>query len=194
MSRPLILIDNYDSFSFNLVQAFGAMGARVVVFRNDRITVGKVLDLDPSRIVISPGPGRPQGAGISMPLIEAAAGRVPLLGVCLGHQCLAQLYGGTIVHAPRMVHGKTVRIEHCGKGLFDGLDQNFTAGCYNSLMVRDAELPAELEVSARCADDTRSIMGLRHLEHPLFGVQFHPESFLTEDGGRLLRNFLEGCW
>jgi para-aminobenzoate synthetase component II len=184
----ILLIDNFDSFTFNLVQALGGLGAELKVMRHDAITVAQVEALRPERIVISPGPCTPDEAGVSMELIRAFAGRVPLLGVCLGHQCIGQVFGARVVRAPVPVHGKTAAIEHTGQGVFRGMPQPFTAARYHSLVVDRATLPACLEVTAW---HDGLIMGLRHRERPwLEGVQFHPESFLTQDGKRLLGNFL----
>jgi len=184
----LLLIDNYDSFTYNLVQAFLVLGAGVQVFRNDEITVGQALALAPTHVCISPGPGRPEGAGVSLAMIAAFERRVPLLGVCLGHQSLVQHFGGQIVAAPRLMHGKTSMVSHDGRGVFAGLDNPFEAGRYHSLTAEDASLPAVLEVSART--ERGEIMGVRHRSLPLEGVQFHPESVLTPAGNRLMENFL----
>ncbi len=186
----LLLVDNYDSFTFNLYQYLGELGAEVKVVRNDEVTVEKALALRPDRIVISPGPGNPDEAGISMDLIRAATGKVPLLGVCLGHQSLAQAFGGRIVRAPKLMHGKTSEIHHDGRTVFAGLPAPFTATRYHSLVADRATLPACLEVSAWTDDGV--IMGARHRAAPVEGVQFHPESILTTAGKDLLRNFLEG--
>jgi anthranilate synthase/aminodeoxychorismate synthase-like glutamine amidotransferase len=196
MLGDLLIVDNYDSFTHNLAQAFGALGARVEVVRSDALSVEQIMRGAPPRIVVSPGPGRPVDAGVSVELITAAAGRVALLGVCLGHQCLAQAFGGRIVHAPVIMHGKTCRVEHAGDGLFQGLPAGFEAARYNSLTVDPQSLPGQLEATAWSADTDgpRVLMGLRHRRYPLFGVQFHPESFLTPLGPVMLTNFLEGCW
>ena len=188
MTPKLLLIDNYDSFTYNLVQAFLVLGAGVQVFRNDEITVGQALALAPTHVCISPGPGRPEGAGVSLAMIAAFERRVPLLGVCLGHQSLVQHFGGQIVAAPRLMHGKTSMVSHDGRGVFAGLDNPFEAGRYHSLTAEDASLPAVLEVSARTGRG--EIMGVRHRSLPLEGVQFHPESVLTPAGNRLMENFL----
>ena len=187
----LLLIDNYDSFTFNLYQYLAELGAQVEVYRNDQLSVEDALAMGPERIVVSPGPCSPDEAGISVDLIRAAAGRVPLLGVCLGHQSLAQAFGGRIVRAPRLMHGKTSEIHHDGRGLFAGLPQPFTATRYHSLIVARESVPDCLEVSAWTEDGL--VMGLRHREHTLEGVQFHPESILTTVGRDLLRNFLRLC-
>jgi anthranilate synthase component II len=184
----LLLIDNYDSFTYNLYQYLGELGAQARVVRNDEISVAEAIALRPQAIVISPGPGTPDEAGISMDLIHAVAGDVPLLGVCLGHQALGQAFGGRIVRAPSLMHGKTSEIHHDGRTVFAGLPLPFTATRYHSLVIAPESLPDCLEVSARTADGV--IMGVRHREHPLEGVQFHPESILTTAGKDLLANFL----
>ncbi|MBI3043961.1 MAG: aminodeoxychorismate/anthranilate synthase component II [Betaproteobacteria bacterium] len=186
----LLMIDNYDSFTYNLVQYFGELGEEVAVYRNDEITLEGVDRLVPARIVISPGPCTPNEAGISVPLIKAFSGRIPILGVCLGHQAIGQAFGGRIVHARQLMHGKTSAIRHDGRGVFRGLPDGFTATRYHSLVIERASLPACLEVSAWTDDG--EIMGVRHKELAVEGVQFHPESILTEHGHRLLKNFLEG--
>lgn len=184
----LLVIDNYDSFTYNLVQYLGELGAEVRVVRNDRITVEEVADLKPERVVISPGPCTPTEAGVSCALIQAFAGRLPILGVCLGHQCLGQAMGGRIIRADRLMHGKTSPIQHDGRTIFAGLPRPFEATRYHSLIVDRATLPSSLEVSAETPEG--EIMGLRHRAFPLEGVQFHPESILTKPGKDLLRNFL----
>jgi len=184
----ILLIDNYDSFTFNLYQYLCELGAEVVVRRNDALTVADVRALGPERVVISPGPCTPAEAGISVDLIHELAGEVPILGVCLGHQAIGVAFGGQVVRAPRLMHGKTSRISHDGRGVFTGLPNPFVATRYHSLMVDEASLPADLEVSARSEDGV--IMGLRHRRYPVEGVQFHPESILTEAGKDLLANFL----
>jgi anthranilate synthase/aminodeoxychorismate synthase-like glutamine amidotransferase len=184
----LLLVDNYDSFTYNLYQYLGELGAAVRVVRNDEIAVAEAMALRPEAIVISPGPGTPDEAGISLDLIRAAAGSVPLLGVCLGHQSLGQAFGGRIVRAPSLMHGKTSEIHHDGRTIFAGLPEPFTATRYHSLVIAPESLPACLEVSARTADGV--IMAVRHREHRLEGVQFHPESILTTAGKDLLANFL----
>jgi anthranilate synthase/aminodeoxychorismate synthase-like glutamine amidotransferase len=185
---PILLVDNYDSFTYNLYQYLGELEAEVQVARNDALRVEEVLALDPRAIVISPGPGTPDQAGISLELIRAAAGRVPLLGVCLGHQALGQAFGGKVVRAPKLMHGKTSEIHHDGRTVFAGLPPAFTATRYHSLVVARDTVPDCLEVSAWTADGI--VMGLRHRAHALEGVQFHPESILTGAGKDLLRNFL----
>ena len=184
----LLLIDNYDSFTYNLVQAFMVLGADVQVYRNDEISIEQALALSPSHLCISPGPGRPDDAGLSLQMLAAFERRVPILGVCLGHQSLVQHFGGRIVSADRLMHGKTSMIEHDGRTLYEGLRQPFQAGRYHSLAAEPASLPAVLEVTAR--SERGEIMGVRHRELPLEGVQFHPESVLTPEGNRLLGNFL----
>ena len=184
----MLLIDNYDSFTYNLVQAFAARGAEVMVYRNDAITVEKALELAPTHLVISPGPGRPDDAGVSLQMIGAFAERVPVLGVCLGHQCLVQYFGGAIVRADRLMHGKTSMAEHDGRTIYEGLSQPFEVGRYHSLCAREETLPDVLELSAKT--DLGEVMGVRHKTLPLEGVQFHPESVLTPEGGRLMENFL----
>ena len=185
----LVVIDNFDSFTYNLVQYLGELGARPAVFRNDAITLGEIEALAPSHILISPGPGRPEDAGVSSRVIETFGARVPVLGVCLGHQAIGQAFGGRVIRAPRPVHGKTSLVEHDGRGLFAGLRGAFAAGRYHSLAVADDGWPADLEVAARSVDD-HLVMALRHRSRPIHGVQFHPESVLTGEGRHLLRNFL----
>jgi anthranilate synthase/aminodeoxychorismate synthase-like glutamine amidotransferase len=185
---PVLLIDNYDSFTYNLYQYLGELDAEVRVVRNDVLTVDQALALDPRAVVISPGPGTPDQAGISLELIRRAAGRVPLLGVCLGHQALGQAFGGRVVRAPKLMHGKTSEIHHDGRTVFAGVPQAFTATRYHSLVVARETVPDCLEISAWTTDGI--VMGLRHREHRLEGVQFHPESILTGAGKDLLRNFL----
>lgn len=184
----MLLIDNYDSFTYNLVQAFAAQGAEVLVYRNDTISVDEGLALEPTHLVISPGPGRPEDAGVSLAMIAAFADRIPLLGVCLGHQCLVQHFGGDIVRAERLMHGKTSMARHDGRTLYDGLSQPFEVGRYHSLCAEPASLPAVLELTAQTASG--EVMGVRHRELPLEGVQFHPESILTPEGDRLMANFM----
>lgn len=186
----LLVIDNYDSFTYNLVQYFMELGAEVLVKRNDEIGLDEIAELKPERICISPGPCTPSEAGISKAVIARFGPELPVLGVCLGHQALAEVYGGEVVRAGRLMHGKTSEIEHDAGGVFAGLPQPFTATRYHSLIVKPETLPACLEVSARCAEDPSEIMGLRHREFPVHGVQFHPESVLTPSGKKLLGNFL----
>jgi anthranilate synthase component 2 len=191
----LLMIDNYDSFTFNLVQYLGELGVDVRVYRNDGIRLEEVADLDPEQIVISPGPCTPNEAGVSVPLIREFAGRIPILGVCLGHQSIGQAFGGRIVKAREVMHGKTSAIYHGGQGVFMGLEVPFQATRYHSLVVEEASLPPCLEVTAwtQKEDGTRDeIMGVRHRDYPVQGVQFHPESILTRHGHDLLRNFIEG--
>jgi anthranilate synthase/aminodeoxychorismate synthase-like glutamine amidotransferase len=185
----LLVIDNYDSFTYNLVQYLGELGEQVEVRRNNEVTLDEIeSDLKPARILISPGPGTPDDAGVSMKVIESFAGRIPILGVCLGHQSIGQVFGGRVVRAPQLCHGKSSPVQHDGKTIFTGLDQSFSAGRYHSLMVEDQSLPSCLEVSARTPDGI--IMGLRHREMNVEGVQFHPESIMTTEGKKLLANFL----
>jgi anthranilate synthase/aminodeoxychorismate synthase-like glutamine amidotransferase len=186
----LLLIDNYDSFTYNLAQYLGELGAAPLVRRNDRIDCDEVEALAPDHIVISPGPGRPESAGVSVEVIRRFAGRIPILGVCLGHQAIGVAFGGTVICAPILMHGKTSRIEHDGRGLFRDVDGVFEAGRYHSLVVSEEAWPAEIEVAARAVDDA-TVMALRHRRLPVHGVQFHPESVLTGEGRRLLRAFLE---
>jgi anthranilate synthase/aminodeoxychorismate synthase-like glutamine amidotransferase len=190
MTKPrLLLIDNYDSFTYNLVQAFLVLGADVHVYRNDAMTVEEALAFAPSHLCISPGPGTPYDAGVSMDTIRAFAGRLPVLGVCLGHQSMVEVFGGKVVRAGRLMHGKTSVIQHDGRTLFAGLPQPCEVGRYHSLIAAPETLPPELEVSARTAEG--EIMAVRHRTLMVEGVQFHPESILTPDGPALLRNFLE---
>jgi len=184
----LIVIDNYDSFTYNIVQYLGELGADLVVKRNDEITVPEIAALKPERIVISPGPCTPNEAGISNEVIRAFGSTIPLLGVCLGHQCIGHVFGGDVVRAGRLMHGKTSPIRHQGKGLFAGLPNPFEATRYHSLLVKPETLPSCLEITADTAEG--EIMGLRHREFPIHGVQFHPESILTLEGKKLLQNFL----
>jgi anthranilate synthase/aminodeoxychorismate synthase-like glutamine amidotransferase len=184
----ILLLDNYDSFTYNLAQYLGQMGATLEVRRNDQITLEEIEELAPERIVISPGPCTPKEAGISVPLIRRFAGKMPILGVCLGHQAIGDAFGGRVIRAPKIMHGKTSEIRHDGKTVFRSLPQGFTATRYHSLIVERKSLPRELEISAETADGT--IMGLRHRKMRVEGVQFHPESVLTEVGFRLLENFL----
>jgi anthranilate synthase/aminodeoxychorismate synthase-like glutamine amidotransferase len=188
----VFVLDNYDSFTYNLVQYLGELGADVVVARNDQTSLSEIEAIHPDGIVISPGPCTPQEAGISIELIRHFAGRVPILGVCLGHQAIGEAFGGKVVRAPNLMHGKTSAVEHDGKTIFRDLTSPMTATRYHSLIVEEKSLPAELEISATCRDrdGTRVIMGLRHRKVPVEGVQFHPESVLTEQGKRLVSNFL----
>jgi anthranilate synthase/aminodeoxychorismate synthase-like glutamine amidotransferase len=184
----MLLIDNYDSFTYNLVQAFAAQGAEVLVYRNDAIDVASAIALEPTHLVVSPGPGRPEDAGVSLAMINAFSERIPLLGVCLGHQCLVHHFGGAIVRAGRLMHGKTSMVKHDGRNLFRGLSQPFEAGRYHSLCAEHNSLPAVLELTAET--EQNEIMGVRHRTLPLEGVQFHPESVLTPEGKQLMANFL----
>jgi anthranilate synthase/aminodeoxychorismate synthase-like glutamine amidotransferase len=190
MKPALLLIDNYDSFTYNLMQAFLVLGADVQVYRNDAITVPEALALHPTHLCISPGPGTPQDAGISMDMIRAFAGRVPVFGVCLGHQAIVEVFGGKVVRAGRLMHGKTSPVEHDGRGLFVGLPQPCEVGRYHSLIAQPDSLPAVLQVTARTPEG--EIMGVRHRDLAVEGVQFHPESVLTPEGPQLMQNFLEG--
>jgi anthranilate synthase component II len=187
----ILVIDNYDSFTYNLVQYLGELGAEVNVVRNDLASVEEVASTRPERILISPGPGRPEDAGITMEVIRHFGETVPLLGVCLGHQAIGAAFGGAVIRAERPMHGKTSTIEHNGRGVFNGIGGPFAASRYHSLVVADENLPGELEVTARTREDG-TIMGLRHRAWPIHGVQFHPESILTAEGRHILRNFVEG--
>ena len=189
----LLMIDNYDSFTFNIVQYLGELGVEVKVVRNDEVDVAGIAALKPSQLVISPGPCTPDRAGISLAAIQAFAGQLPILGVCLGHQSIGQAFGGKIVHATKVMHGKTSAIFHTDSGIFSGLPQGYQATRYHSLAIEQASLPACLEVIAwtEQADTIEEIMGIRHRELPIQGVQFHPESILTEHGYTLLKNFLD---
>jgi anthranilate synthase/aminodeoxychorismate synthase-like glutamine amidotransferase len=188
VTTRLLLIDNYDSFTYNLVQAFMVLGAEVLVRRNDEITVEQAFGLEPTHLCISPGPGTPQGAGVSMRMIEAFAGRVPVFGVCLGHQSLVEVFGGKVVRAGRLMHGKTSLVHHDGRGVFAGLPNPFQAGRYHSLIAQRDTIPPSLEITAWTPEG--EIMGVRHRELAVEGVQFHPESILTPDGPALMGNFL----
>jgi anthranilate synthase/aminodeoxychorismate synthase-like glutamine amidotransferase len=185
----LFVLDNYDSFTYNLVQYFGELGAEMIIKRNDEITVDELAALKPERICISPGPCTPSEAGISNEVIRRFGANTPLLGVCLGHQCMGEVYGGNVVRADRLMHGKTSPIHHDNKGVFAGLPNPFEATRYHSLIVKRDTFPADLEITAETAEG--EIMGLRHRKFPVHGVQFHPESILTLEGKRLLKNFLE---
>lgn len=184
----ILVIDNYDSFTYNLVQILGEMGAELKVARNDQIALDEITALNPSHILISPGPGTPDDAGISQEVIRALGPTTPILGVCLGHQCIGQVYGGVVLRAPNLMHGKTSMIYHREDALFTGVPSPFEATRYHSLIVEEASLPSSLAVTAFTADG--DIMALRHKQHPVYGVQFHPESILTTYGERILRNFL----
>lgn len=189
----VFVLDNYDSFTYNLVQYMGELGAKMIIRRNDELTVDEVEALKPARILLSPGPCTPQEAGISIPLIRHFAGKVPILGVCLGHQAIGAAFGGNVVRAPHLMHGKTSEVEHDGKKLFAGVPTPVTCTRYHSLIVAEEGLPAELEITARTtsADGSSIIMGLRHRQYPIEGVQFHPESVLTSNGKQMIKNFLE---
>ena len=186
----VLVIDNYDSFTYNLVQYLGELGAEIRVIRNDMVSVDEIAAARPDRLVISPGPGRPEQAGVTMEVIRRLGASTPVLGVCLGHQAIGAVFGGRVVRAGVPMHGKTSTIEHDGRGVFNGISAPFVASRYHSLVVSDEALPAELEVTARTRED-KTIMGLRHRAWPIFGVQFHPESILTGEGHHILRNFLE---
>jgi anthranilate synthase/aminodeoxychorismate synthase-like glutamine amidotransferase len=187
----ILVLDNYDSFTYNLVQYLGELGAEVSVLRNDAATIDEISATRPERIVISPGPGRPEDAGVTIDVIKRLGPQTPIFGVCLGHQAIGAAFGGSVVRASVPMHGKTSTIEHNGRGLFSGLTAPFLASRYHSLVVADAGFPAELEITARTQEDG-TIMGLRHRSLPIHGVQFHPESILTGEGRKILRNFLEG--
>ena len=184
----LLVIDNYDSFTYNLVQYLGELGAQIEVRRNNEVTVDEIENISPDRIVISPGPGTPNDAGVSLQTIEEFGGKVPILGVCLGHQSIGQAFGGRVVRAAHLVHGKSSTVQHDGKTIFEGLAQNFTAGRYHSLVVERESVPDCLEISATTPSGT--VMGLRHRKLKIEGVQFHPESIMTTEGKKLLANFL----
>jgi len=190
----LLMIDNYDSFTYNLVQYFGELGADVKVVRNDQITIAEIEKLDPQQLVISPGPCTPNEAGISVEAIKYFAGKKPILGVCLGHQSIGQAFGGNIIHAKQIMHGKTSMIQHADKGVFNGLNNPFEATRYHSLVIEQSSLPSCLEVTSWTENADGSvdeIMGVQHKEYPIQGIQFHPESILTEHGHDMLKNFLE---
>lgn len=187
----LLVIDNYDSFTYNLFQYLGELGAEMEVYRNNKIMVDEVRGKSPTGIVISPGPGRPEDGGISLDLIREFSGKVPILGVCLGHQCIGQAFGGRVIGAGRIMHGKTSQIQHNGEDILEGLQNPFEATRYHSLVVERESLPEVLEVTAE--SEIGELMALRHREHPTWGVQFHPESILTGEGKKLLANFLKRC-
>jgi anthranilate synthase/aminodeoxychorismate synthase-like glutamine amidotransferase len=186
----VLVVDNYDSFTYNLVQYLGELGAEVIVRRNDEVDVAAVEKLLPSRILISPGPGRPEHAGVTLDVIRCFGARLPMLGVCLGHQAMGMAFGGHVRRAPVPMHGKTSTVDHDGRGVFTGITSSFQASRYHSLVVGDEDWPESLEITARSKEDGL-VMGLRHRTWPLHGVQFHPESILTHEGRRILRNFLE---
>ena len=187
----ILVIDNYDSFTYNIVQRLGELGAELSVYRHDKITVDRIQRLQPDRIVISPGPGFPRDAGISLELIRRLGAEIPLLGICLGHQSIGEAYGGRVVHAPELMHGKTSMIYHRGDPIFADVPNPFEATRYHSLIVEEATLPESLVITARA--QTGEIMGMRHRCHPVIGLQFHPESILTADGLKMLENFLDGA-
>ena len=187
----ILVIDNYDSFTYNLVQYLGELGADLKVIRNDKITVDQVKRMKPEKILLSPGPGEPKDAGISESLITAVDGKIPILGVCLGHQSIGEAFGGRIILAKRIMHGKTSMIYHNGREIFKGIKNPFEATRYHSLVVERKSLPKVLSVTAETKDKDREIMGLKHKTYPIWGVQFHPESILTGEGKKLLKNFLE---
>ena len=187
----LLVIDNYDSFTYNLVQYFGELGADIEIRRNDKVTVDEIKDLAPEKICISPGPCTPNEAGISCEVIREFGPSIPLLGVCLGHQSIGQVYGGEIIRAERLMHGETSPISHAGQGVFSGIPSPFEATRYHSLIIRRDSFPDCFEITAEAETEEREIMGLKHKEYPIHGVQFHPESILTGEGMKLLKNFLE---
>ena len=191
MAARILVLDNYDSFVFNLVQYLGEMGAEPIVHRSDALSIKQIIDLAPDGILISPGPGRPEDAGLSNEVIIQLGGKIPIFGVCLGHQCIGQVYGGDVVRAPQIMHGKTSLISHSGVGVFAGLPDPFEATRYHSLVVERSSIPAVLEITAQTEDGL--VMGLRHREFDVEGVQFHPESILTVGGHQLVGNFLERC-
>ena len=191
----ILIIDNYDSFTYNLVQYLGELGAEPLVRRNDEVTVEEIGEMAPRALVLSPGPCTPREAGITVPVVKRWGAELPILGVCLGHQAIGEAYGGKVVRAGRVMHGKTSRIEHAGNGLFEGLPSPLEVMRYHSLIVEASSLPAELEVLATSGDEQGEIQAMRHRSHPVWGVQFHPESIMTQEGKGLLRNFLSlaGC-
>jgi anthranilate synthase/aminodeoxychorismate synthase-like glutamine amidotransferase len=191
MAARILVLDNYDSFVFNLVQYLGEMGAEPIVHRSDALSIEQIVDLAPDGILISPGPGRPEDAGLSNEVIVRLGGKIPIFGVCLGHQCIGQVYGGDVVRAPQIMHGKTSLISHSGVGVFAGLPDPFEATRYHSLVVERSSIPDVLEITAQTEDGL--VMGLRHREFDVEGVQFHPESILTVGGHQLVGNFLERC-
>ena len=187
----IVVIDNYDSFVYNLVQYLGELGADPVVYRNDAVTVDQVAEQSPAGILVSPGPGRPEDAGVSNAVISSLGAEIPILGVCLGHQCIGEVFGGSVVRAPQVMHGKTSLVRHTAKGILEGLPDPFEATRYHSLVVERSSIPEALEITAESDDGL--VMGLRHRERPIEGVQFHPESILTVSGKDLMRNFLTAC-
>ena len=184
----ILMIDNYDSFTFNLVQYLGILGKNIIVRRNDKITLNDIIKMSPSKIVISPGPGRPENAGMSEEIIKHFYKEIPILGVCLGHQCIGEVFGAEVVNAGVVIHGKTSKIYHDGKGIFDGIENPFEAARYHSLILKKDSIPSELEITARTEDGI--VMGVRHKKYRLEGIQFHPESFLTPVGLEILKNFI----
>ena len=186
----ILVIDNYDSFTYNLVQYLGELGTEPVVKRNDEVTVDEITAMGPDAVVISPGPGTPADAGVSIDVIRQLGAKLPILGVCLGHQAIAEAYGGRVIRAPRLMHGKTSKISHSGKDLFEGLDSPLEVMRYHSLTVEAESLPEELEILAWGMEDSTEIHAMRHRDHPVWGVQFHPESVMTQSGKQLLENFL----
>lgn len=185
----ILVIDNYDSFTYNLVQYLGELGAKLTVFRNDKLTLSKIEKLKPEKIIVSPGPGKPRDAGISKAVIKAFSGKIPILGVCLGHQCIGEVFGGKIIGAARIMHGKTSSIRHNKKDIFKGVKNPFKATRYHSLLVERKSLPKTLEIIAETK--AKEIMAVKHKTHPTWGVQFHPESILTTEGKKILSNFLK---
>ena len=187
----LLVIDNYDSFTYNLVQYFGELGADLLVHRNDAISLDEIEELAPEKICISPGPGTPDDAGISSDVVRRFGEKLPILGVCLGHQCIGDVFGGEVVRAEKLMHGKTSTVKHDGKGVFAGLENPFEATRYHSLIIKRDSVPECLEITAEAETEEREIMGVRHRDFPIHGVQFHPESILTGEGKKLLKNFLD---
>ncbi|OIN95408.1 MAG: anthranilate/aminodeoxychorismate synthase component II [Deltaproteobacteria bacterium CG1_02_45_11] len=183
----ILVIDNYDSFTYNLVQYLGELGAELKVYRNDKITISDMIIAKPKALVVSPGPGRPENAGVSCEAIKFFSGRIPVMGVCLGHQCIGYVHGAEIIEAQRLMHGKVSLIYHNGKTIFEGVDNPFEATRYHSLIIRSETMPKQLEVTAHTEEN--EIMGVKHKKYPLWGVQFHPESILTKEGKKILRNF-----
>ena len=184
----ILLIDNYDSFVYNLYQYAGEYGKKIMVYRNDKITIEKIKKINPEKIIISPGPGRPENSGISCEIIEKFSGKIPILGVCLGHQCIGYVFGGKIVGAKKLMHGKTSLIYHCGKNIYKGVKNPFIATRYHSLVIEKKSIPPVLKVEAKSEDG--EIMGVKHKKYNVYGVQFHPESILTDQGKKLIKNFL----
>lgn len=185
----ILVIDNYDSFTFNLVQLIGKFTQNIVIKRNDKITIDEILELNPDKIVISPGPGRPSDSGISIEIIKTIGKTTPVLGVCLGHQAIGEVFGGKVVNAPILMHGKSSEVEHNGKGIFQNVSQNFSAGRYHSLVVNYNSIPEDLEITSATKD--KIVMGIKHKTFPIEGIQFHPESILTPEGKIIIKNWLE---